>query len=59
MRSAREKPRMRLSILQETTVPQVFSLSIDQTIDAPSTSLRLINRGKNAIARTLSRAFWQ
>jgi hypothetical protein len=59
MQSVRENPRTRLPILQETTVPQVFPLSVHQAIDTPSLSLRLINSGKKWIARTLSRGFWQ
>jgi hypothetical protein len=59
MQTAPEKPLTRLSILQETTVPQVFSRSVDQAIDARSISLGCVNNGKKWIAWTLSRGFWQ
>jgi hypothetical protein len=40
-------------------VPQVFLLLTHSAIDAWSMWLRLVDAGKNHVARTLSRSFWQ
>src|SRR5258708_38390751 len=50
---------MRLSMSQETPVPQSFSLITHPTITAQSMSLRSADGGEKHVARTLSRDFWQ
>jgi hypothetical protein len=50
---------MRLSMSQETPVPQSFSLITHSTIIAQSMSLRSADGGEKHVARTLSRDFWQ
>src|SRR4051812_29784811 len=55
----RKTLRRRLSMLQETPVPQTVSLSSRLTNGVAQTRARLVRRSRKRGARTLSREFWQ
>jgi hypothetical protein len=51
--------RLRLSILQETPVPQAFPILSHRAVDAAPMWLRRFDGEQRPTARTLSRDFWQ
>jgi len=54
-----QNQRKRMSIVQETLAPQVFSLITHSTIDVRARPQHGVAAGEKRPARTLSRELWQ